>query len=896
MKRPFIFVLALLAASPLFAQNTANQTELRLVIVDQTGAGIPAATVIITPQTGGAAVTFESDARGMATSPALTPGQVTVHVEFPGFEPFDAPLTLRRGPMNETVTLKIEGFKEEVAVTQESAPEASKSTSTTTLTQEEIDALPDDPDELADALSALAGPGGATFFMNGFSGGRLPNRDQIRSIRFRQNNYAADNHDAGRTQIEIITRPNTNWGGNLNANFGGDSLNARQPQQPTETPSQERTVQLGVRGPVVPGRTSFNFNANGNARYNSNPLSAIDQFGNPINESARATNDQKGFQIGIEHSLTANQGMLINFQRSDTEQLNQGVGGFNLPERASTRLNDSNQLRFRLQGVMGTTMLNELRLQVIRQSNEAFSVSPAPTVVVQEAFTSGGAGVNSNSSTNRLELAENFDFNVGTRHQMRVGLLVEGAWFSNFDERNKAGTFTYRTIDDYNAGFLQQYTQRLGTLDTSFSQFQGGIYWSDEFRMHRDLTLGVGVRNELQSRIDSKINLMPRLGFTWAPFGSQRSAIRGGYGLFYDWYESSLYDQTLRVDGVTVRDVRINCAPLDPFTVVNLCDDLDAIMANPPATLSGRIQASPDLDMPRVHQASISYDRQIGTMVQLQTSYQMLRGRHQMRSRNINVRVDGFRPNPSFGDITQFESTGRTESDRLNVGVRFRLPFQFQQGQQQQQPVMFNVNYTLGQEKNFADGSTSLPSDNNNPDVDWGPSRNDIRHRVQFQAQGPLVFGIRANVNLNVNGGAPYNMTTGRDDNNDGAFNDRPFGVTRNALRGDSTWGLNLNLNRRFFIGGLRTPATPANALGGALFQRGGGGGFGGPGGQGGNNRGQGGNANSRYSMEVFAQATNVLNHVTRTGYVGNLSSPLFGTPVNYGQPRDINVGLRFNF
>src|SRR5687768_11289171 len=169
MKRLLIFVLTLIAASPLSAQNTANQTQLRLVVVDQTGAGIPGATVIVTPQSG-AAITFESDSRGIATSPALTTGQVQVHVEFPGFEPFEAPLTLRRGAMNETITLKIEGFKEEVAVTESTAPEASRSTSTTTLTQEEIDALPDDPDELAEALSALAGPGGATFFMNGFSG------------------------------------------------------------------------------------------------------------------------------------------------------------------------------------------------------------------------------------------------------------------------------------------------------------------------------------------------------------------------------------------------------------------------------------------------------------------------------------------------------------------------------------------------------------------------------------------------------------------------------------------------------------------------------------------------------------------------------------------------------
>src|SRR5688572_10861334 len=102
MTRLLLFAVAMLAVSPLYAQqNNANQTQLRLTIVDQTGAGIPAASIIITPQSG-SAVTFVSDERGLATAPVLAPGPVTVHVEFPGFEPFEAPLTLRRGAMNET--------------------------------------------------------------------------------------------------------------------------------------------------------------------------------------------------------------------------------------------------------------------------------------------------------------------------------------------------------------------------------------------------------------------------------------------------------------------------------------------------------------------------------------------------------------------------------------------------------------------------------------------------------------------------------------------------------------------------------------------------------------------------------------------------------------------------
>ncbi len=208
-----------------------------------------------------------------------------------------------------------------MAVNENTAAEASKSTSTFSLTQAEIDALPDDPDELADVLSQMAGPGGATFFMNGFQGGRLPSRDQIRSIRFRQNNYAADNHDAGRSQIDIVTRPNTNFGGQREHQLGWRQVQrAAATADRSSSRQQERTVNLTVRGPIKAGTTSFNINVNGNNNYNSNPIIAIDEFGNALNVAARSTTEQKGFQLGLEHSLNANLGMLFNYQQTENEQ------------------------------------------------------------------------------------------------------------------------------------------------------------------------------------------------------------------------------------------------------------------------------------------------------------------------------------------------------------------------------------------------------------------------------------------------------------------------------------------------------------------------------------------------------------------------------------------------
>ena len=72
---------------------------------------------------------------------------------------------------------------------------------TQTLTQEEIDSLPDDPDEMAEELMRMAGPG-AQIFVNGFRGGRMPPKDQIQQIRFHTNSFSAEYHEAGMSSAE----------------------------------------------------------------------------------------------------------------------------------------------------------------------------------------------------------------------------------------------------------------------------------------------------------------------------------------------------------------------------------------------------------------------------------------------------------------------------------------------------------------------------------------------------------------------------------------------------------------------------------------------------------------------------------------------------------------------
>ena len=160
----------------------------------------------------------------------------------------------------------------------------------------------------------------------------------------------------------------------------------------------------------------------------------------------------------------------------------------------------------------------------------------------------------------------------------------------------------------------------------------------------------------------------------------------------------------------------------------------------------------------------------------------------------------------------------------------------------------------------------------------------DIRHRVFLMFNTPIGFGIRAGLQAQYSSAPPYNITTGRDDNGDTVFNDRPLGVTRNSARGADQWNVTLRVNRSFNLGGVasggpimmggpggggsaeRAPSAgrPSGGLQGApaplSAQRGPGGGAGEGGGPVVREMIMDGGA-SRYRLDLYAQAFNLSQH-----------------------------------
>jgi hypothetical protein len=237
-------------------------------------------------------------------------------------------------------------------------------------------------------------------------------------------------------------------------------------------------------------------------------------------------------------------------------------------------------------------------------------------------------------------------------------------------------------------------------------------------------------------------------------------------------------------------------------------------------------------------------------------------------------------------------------SKRLTLNANYRIP---------QRNIFFNVGYTLADVKNHANNATSLPANSRDPDAEWGPSSQDIRHRMFTTVNYTFPFAIRANISNQYSSAAPYTITTGSDNNRDGVSNDRPAGVGRNTERGASRFDTNLRVTRNFGFGGSGTvegggggPGGGGRPGGGPVIRGGGGpqgGGRGGPGGGGGGGRGGGADGNTqRFSMEVYAQAFNLFNRVNYGNFSGNLRSPFFGLPTSAAQARRVEVGMQFRF
>ena len=868
---PAIASVIIVACVPVvaLAQARADAT-LRVTVADPSGAVIVGASVAVTAPGGATPVAaLDTGPRGDAFFPSLEPGRYAIHVESAGFAPYDArDVRVRPGDNRRDVKLAIARLAETVQVGRDAATRASDPRAdafATVLGQAQIDELPDDPDDMEQALRDMAGPG-AVLRVNGFHGGRLPSKDQIQQIRFHRNMFAADTHEAGFVSIDIVTKPGLDaWRGSTTAGFRGAALNARNAFAPVK--GDERTERYGfsLSGPLKARRTSLALTVDGVDAFDSKTIVAALPSGY-FADSIRAPNDTMNLSARVEHGLSRGQVMRVEAQRNRAFATGLGVGDFDLAERGYSQTRTENVFRLSTSGSIRTSLYNEFRFQVRGQDTTLAPASGAPAVLVMNAFSSGGAQVAGSSGARQVEIADDLDVAAG-RHAWRAGVQIEAGRFRTDERRNESGTFTFASLDDYRAGLPTTFSRNTGDPHVEVSQAQVGLYVQDDFRARKNLTISGGLRQEIQSHVGG-LHLAPRGGVAWSPFKNGKTTIRGGAGIFFDWFDAQTYEQAVQLDGAHQR-IDTVVQPGYP----------DASLGGRAIVLpSGRVRIASNLTQPMLREMMVGVERSLPGEVRLSTMVISRRGTSELRGVNVNAPLaSGLRPDPSSGPVTEIASIAGSAFDGLSVNLNYLRP---------PRRLFLAANYMLSRSVNDADSAFGLPADSHDLAAERGPATGSARHRFMTLANVQLPKRFRLGTSLRLQSALPYNITTGRDDNGDTISNDRPAGVGRNTGRGRMQADLGARLSWSLAFGSTSPPpagpqvhivrgdaADPLGAMGGGL-------------------EGQ----TKRYGVELFAQAYNVLNHLNALNYGGVVGSPFFGQATSASAPRRIEVGARFGF
>lgn len=959
MKKNIAIALSLLL---LFANTAAlaegldpqGAVELRGTVVDETRAYISVVPVTLDDGKGNK-YTSQTDEKGQYRFTGIKPGVYTITVEVEGFARFSEQVDLsvrRTAPFD--VTLKV-SIEEKVDVKKDDtaiSAEPDKNLTAITLSEKELEALPDDPDELLETLRQMAGGAGdASIYVGGFrERGQLPPKEAIQMIRINSNPFSAEFSEQGFSRIEIILKPGADtFHGNFRFNFNDEAINARNPSADFRAPTQERSYNGSFTGPIIRNRWGFFLNVNrraedGNSIVNAVVLDPVTFQTKSFNTTVLNPSLNTNFDFRTDYLLTKKHTIGVGYRYSRNERENQGIGTFDLPERAFNSENREDTLRISLTTIATEHAVNEMRLQLSRRKNQSQALNGDVAIQVLDSFNAGGnqGSLFSQNQNDNIDLTNNVTYNRG-KHVVKVGLRVEASHQDYLNRSNFGGTYTFSSLDQYRRVLRgepdarpAQFSINRGDPFVGLSQWEMGWFVQDDWRIHERMTLSLGLRQEFQTNLQDKLNFAPRLGLAWSDKG-RKTTIRGGAGIFYTQLASNITFDTLRFDGQHQQQFTISFPNFFP----NVPDNPGGT-TRPPTI---RVKAE-DLNDPYTINANLSYERQLPWKLVGTVSYTWSRGIHLLRTRNINAPRRGEDgpelPFPGQGPILQFESTGFSTRNELRFGVRKQVSARL---------TLFG-GYTLASTKGDTDGANSQPANPFDYSGEYGRLAMDSRHQFTFVSMITLPHGFRIGSHINGATGGAFNITTGRDNNLDLSFSDRPafanpadpgaivtrFGtfnpnpgpgdeiIPRNFGQGPGRFVVSMNVSKTFGFGPTRGgfPGQASNNQNnqqnaqqgqnqrggdnqrGGNNQRGGGnpgaggagrGGFGG-GGMGGGQMGGffGGDSPKKYNLTISINAENLLNSTLPRGYNGTLTSPLFGISNNSLNGRKISASLNFRF
>jgi hypothetical protein len=628
---------------------------------------------------------------------------------------------------------------------------------------------------------------------------------------------------------------------------------------PVDIPDALNQLSGSIGGPIVRDKTFFFASADYTRQNRTTFLSnALPAFLLPAGGRLDYTGHyrQTLFDGRLDHKLTSNQTLMLrfNFDRFFDDNPQDAVGGTNVPSVARRYSRQSWTTQLNHTAVISLNLVNEARFAYLHGDPvtrwEAQTLSTTYTRAGSVPFTIGQSRL-SDLWGHQTQFADTLSWSAGRHYLRSGGSVIRHTSGGTGSEPGTAvlGTFTFRNttttpFDQLTLADVQQYTQPIdfGINSYELPQWLLTAFVQDDWKVRPDFTLNLGLRYDRQTLTDATKNFTPRVGFGWNPGGDARTAIRGGYGVYYTQIRSNAVAGYLvnGLDGLTTYTAVagqtgfpacLTCVPVnvDPRTLpvsqlpardITIRAGRRAFYEEQFARFGLNFDLLPDypdrLVNPRSQVFSIGAEREFvkGLFVGADYVHQHLSGLDRTVDLNAPTPFDRTAP----GQVRTVAAANLTRPIRpvnggvrqvnvlTNLGVADYDGLQTQLTYRGSPRVYAAVGYTLSKATNTSepDGNGIGPNDGHLARLggqERGPSVLDQRHRAVIMFSYRFPYNFTAGTLTQLASARPFNATTGVDNNGDGVNNDRPVidgrVVSKSAFRGTPTSDVGLFAEER---------------------------------------------------------------------------------------------------